>query len=260
MTHSIDIIFAEFGPSRANAGDATLPGDRLEPSLSSFKRHFPEASVVVYTDQPWESTERYRVVKVDPPFDRKHPRYGNRANDWGQPYGALQSKADIVMWADSDLLIVNDDVRSIITLTELFGLCAPPNGRYLLWRDAASPLDGGPTAGFDGSDETRGCDMCHCTAFMSLWTRSDDGRDLLRSYCDQLIHDAEFNRGARGPLSFGRAVYVSRLFPYTLPREFCITGSNLGDVESRGRTVPIILHVGHETVRQHYRELVEKWS
>ena len=250
----IELCMAEFGETRGNSGDATLPVDRLEPSLSSFLRHFPEAPATVYTDQPWESTGRVRVVTVDPPFDRKHARYGNRANDLYEPIGMLESTADIAIGIDSDLLIVNESVRTLIPLVERFHLCAPSNGRHIVWRDARSPLDGGKVA-----DPSGGCGMCHCTALMALDTKHQPSRDLLSAYCGQIRADADTNRGARGPLSLWRASWRTGIAPYTLPREWCVTGSNLGDVEAAGRTVPIVLHVGHQTVADHYRDLVEKW-
>lgn len=251
----IEIVLAEFGSYRTNAGDAQLPAERLEPSLSSFLRWFPEASVAVYTDQDWESTDRYRVVKVKPPFEKDHPRYGNRCNDYYGPLGVAESKSDVAISVDSDLLIVNPDVRSIIPLVMHFGLCMPTNGRHIVWRDARSPLDGGAV-----DDKSRGCGMCHCTAFIACNQNDIRGRSLLSDYAHQVYDDANYKQGARGPLSFWRASWKAMCFPCTLPREWCITGSNLGDAESSGRTVPIILHVGHETVREHYRELVEKYS
>lgn len=249
---SIELIFAEFGESRANAGDASLPIARLEPSLSSFKKHFPEATVAVYTDQPWEDTDDYTVRRVDSPF-AKHPREGNRLNDYFQVIGLLDSYADVALAIDSDLMIVSKDVQAIVPLTINFGLCMPVNGRHLVWRDARSTCDGGPV-----NDPSLGMGMCHATA---LWAFSANNRTpshtkLLEAYLEQIRDDAKANRGARGPLSLWRAEWKMCVSPYTLPVQWCVTGSNLGDSMAGNRTVPVILHVGHDAVRAHYADLI----
>lgn len=242
---TIEIILAEFGSSRFNNGDAALPTDRLEPSLSSFRKHFPEAQFTVYTDQDWPCSAGVRVVTVDPPFDRRHERYGNRANDWAQAWGLLQSKAEVAIAVDSDLLCVSDRVRDIIPIAKRFGLCMPVNGRHLLWRDARSQCDGGKV-----QDESRGSGMCHCTAFWAIGSRLH--RALLQEYCEQIVYDAEHGCGARGPLSLGRAQWKVGASPYTLPSHWCVTGSNLWIEPEHA----IILHVGHKAVSDRYRELI----
>jgi hypothetical protein len=246
----IEIVLSEFGQSRGNAGDSDLPSDRLEPSLSSFLKHFPEATATIYTDQPWKSRDRVTVAQVGPTFDR-HSRWGWRENDYWCARGILESRADIVLSIDSDLLIVSPDVRAIIPIVQRWKMAMPTNGRHICWRDAASDCDGGRI-----DDETLGCGTCHCTALWAWETSPGPHRKLLESYCEQIQSDAIHNRGARGPLSLWRAEWATGITPYTLPREWCITGSNLGDVKKNGRTIPIVLHVGHETVTQHYRELI----
>lgn len=247
----LEIILAEFGHSRNNAGGSTLPVDRLEPSLSSFLKHFPEATATVYTDQKWEGRDNVRVVTVEPPFSRNHARYGWRCNDFYQPHGILNSDADIAIAVDSDLLIASNAVRTIIPLVEAFGLCMPVNGRSLIWRDSMSDCDGGIV-----EDDTLGLGMCHCTAFIAANPKDERARTLLQAYCDQVKSDAKHDRGARGPLSFWRACHRTGLFPYTLPIEWCITGSNLGMSTYKGRTVPVILHAGHKEALTHYADVL----
>ena len=48
---SIEFCFCEFGENRTNAGGNKLSNqDRLEPSLSSLKKYFPNAIYTVYSD------------------------------------------------------------------------------------------------------------------------------------------------------------------------------------------------------------------
>ena len=82
----------------------------------------------------------------------------------------------------------------------------------------------------------------------------------MQAYCDQIQKDCHWNTGARGPLSLWRATWNTGIYPYTLPREWCVTGSNLGDSKVKGRTVPIVLHAGHAAVETHYQELVDQWK
>lgn len=245
---SIELIFAEFGESRYNNGDAKLPLDRLEPSLSSFMKYFPEATATVYTDQDWPDTDRYRVAKVDPPFDRSHPRYGNRANDYYDAHGLLESSADVAIALDSDLVVVSDRVQDLIPLAQHFGLCMPVNGRHLVYRDARSDCDGGKVR-----DDTHGSAMCHCTALWAFSEETETGhRMLLEEYLVQIVDDAQRNTGARGPLSLWRAQWERRLAPYTLPSHYCVTGSNLWVPAEDA----IVLHVGHQAVQTHYASLL----
>lgn len=244
----VEIIFAEFGENRENAGGANLKG-RLEPSLSSFRKYFPEARFTVYTDQDW-TLDGVHVEQVKSPFGN-HPRKGWRDNDAFQVYGLLHSEAEIAIAVDSDLVIVNRNVRSLLALTEKFGLCMPVNGRHLVWKDAKSTCDGGPV--HDGS---LGMGMCHATALWSFCTQSSLHRTLLEAYLRQIHCDAEGNRGARGPLSLWRAEWDTGVAPYTLPVQWCITSSNMGPVKYKNETEPVILHVGHPAIHEHYRELL----
>lgn len=236
----IEIIFAEFGSNRGNAGDAKLPKDRLQPSMGSFKEHFPEARFTVYTDQPWK-TEDATVKPSVCPFDTRHDRYGWRCNDYFQAYGLITSTADVAIAMDSDLVVHDKRVRAIIPLAQKFGLCMPVNGRHLVWRDARSTCDGGPVA-----DESLGMGMCQCTAFWAYNPKKLSMYPLLDAYLKCIIRDAALGRGARGPLSFWRACWETGSFPYTLPIQWCVTGSNLDVPE------PVILHVGHDAVKEKF--------
>lgn len=243
---SIELIFAEFGDSRSNAGATPLPTDRLEPSLSSFRKHFPKAEITVFTDQDW-SSDKYNTVKVNPMFE-KRGRYGWRCNDYYQAIGLLESKADIAIAVDSDLLIVDNDVKAIVPLAETFGLCMAINGRFTVKRDARSDSDGGTV-----DDPSRGLGTCHATAFWAFNPKSTDHRVLLEAYAHKVIEGAQRKIGARGPLALWRAQWATGVPIYTLPLQWCVTGSNLG------KGGEIILHVGQRQVADHYGELIQKW-
>lgn len=249
MSVSVELIMAEFCGERANAGDnKALPPGRTEPSLSSFQRHFPGMKATLYTDQDWESTKDCRVVKVEPPFEPRG-RYGWRCNDYYQAYGLLESKADLAIAVDSDLLIVNDNVKTIIPLAQKFGLCMAVNGRHVVHRDAKSDSDGGPV-----KDPTLGYGMCHCTAFWAYWTRGPSQfASLLKHYCHEVIEGAKNRTGARGPLALWRAEWMTGTRIYTLPVQWCVTASNMG------LGGEVILHVGHDRIMEHYKGLIDKW-
>lgn len=244
---TVELILAEFGADRSNAGGAEMPVARLEPSLSSFRRHFPGAIVKVFTDQPWLSVNGIEVVQVQPHFE-KGGRYGWRCNDYYQAAGLLASKADIAIAVDSDLLIVSQDVQKIIPLANRFGLCMAINGRQTALCDSRSECDGGKI-----TDEANGLGTCHATAFWAFQTGSAVHEKLLRNYCDQVVTASKNRTGARGPLALWRAEWETGIPVYTLPVQWCVTGSSLGKGDE------IILHVGQHQVAEHYKELISLW-
>lgn len=226
----VELCFAETGTHRTNAGDAELPESRLEPSRSSFLRYFPEAWV---TDLGERS--------VAPIFEESHPRYPWRFNDLYQAVGLLESKADFVIAIDSDLVVVSEDVRTILPLAEAFGLCLPVNGRHFVYRDAQSTCDGGEL-----DDPTEGMGMALATGLWAFDTQHYRARALLEEYVAQMQ-----TRPCRGPLALWRAQYATGIHAYALPPQWLVTG-NMPKLEH-----PIVLHAGHTTVTDLYPELME---
>ena len=47
---SIEFCFSEFGETRTNAGGNHFAGNRLDPSLSTLRKFFPNAKYTVYSD------------------------------------------------------------------------------------------------------------------------------------------------------------------------------------------------------------------
>ena len=72
-----EIIFSEFGPRDSANQSWETPMGRLDPTYTSFKKHFPNANYVVYTDQldiadNYPNVEvRYIDVDNDSPFSKK---------------------------------------------------------------------------------------------------------------------------------------------------------------------------------------------
>jgi hypothetical protein len=50
----------------------------------------------------------------------------------------------------------------------------------------------------------------------------------------------------RGPVNMWRAVYQAGFFPCLLPSQWCVCAEDVGIEE------PVILHIGHEKVRDYY--------
>ena len=105
----IELVMAEFGQGRANCGNTDLRKyGRLEPTLSTMLKYFPELKVTLYTDYNIK-IPNVEVKKVSPKFE-SHPRYGNRCNDYYKVIGMLDSKCDIVICMDSDMFVYSKDI------------------------------------------------------------------------------------------------------------------------------------------------------
>jgi hypothetical protein len=225
---SIEVILAQFG-TRAN---------ELEPSLSSFTAYFPEASVTLYTDQtPRSRPQIAKLQLVRPPFSAAHDeRYGWRCSDLYKVRGLLQSSADLAIAVDCDMYIVSDEVRTIIPLTQRFGLCLPANPRMLVKIDTAIGAD------TDGVlDDTRGCGFAVNSTPIAFFTRHRGARRFLESFAANMERNP-----VRAPLALWRACWTSGFNPYLLPFQWCVCQEQVGIGNE------IILHTGHAAVCQFY--------
>ena len=104
---SIEFCFCEFGENRTNAGGNELSNqDRLEPSLSSLKKYFPNATYTVYSDFDL-NVEGVNLKKVAHPegLDKNHPRYMYRVTGYYKYKSLLESTADFKCLIDSDMFI-----------------------------------------------------------------------------------------------------------------------------------------------------------
>jgi len=226
-TKKIELVLAQFGEK---AGV-------LEPSLSSFKKYFPNAPVTLYTDVNLEGTPNIDKIRVvSPPFRRDDTRYGWHSSNLYKVVGLLESRAEVAIAFDCDMVVFSKDIYTLVPLTRRFGVCLPANPRNLV------RIDTEVGAGSDRIlDETRGCGLALNTTPISFFIEHRLGREFLRVFCDEII-----NRPVRAPLAMWRASWKTGFAPYILPFQWCVCKEHIGIGNE------IILHVGHEKVRRHY--------
>lgn len=220
----IDIIFAEFG--------------KVDVNLENVRKYFPDARIVLYTDVTTKIHSGFDEINIVlSPFRKSDSRYGNRMNDYWQIAGMIWSDADICIALDADMLIVSEEVRTIIPMAERFGLCLPANSRMLTRIDASIGIDGGPVQdpsngnGFAFNAGITALDTSHKAAFRCVY---------------EFLKMME-NFPVRGPLVWWYACWEKRFFPCLLPFNWCVCANDVGIGNE------IILHVGHEAVKRHYQ-------
>jgi len=251
---------SEFGPARRNAGGAELSSsDRLNPTLDSFRKIFPDAMVTVFSDHDLPAGDGIRAVKVSPPFDQGSPRYGWRSHDYYQALGMLESQADIAIAMDSDMVVVSDAFRAIVELADIFGLALPINPRLLLKIDGGIGVDS--TYDID-ADRTMGLGMTYNLTPVAFSTRHGQARRLLELYCEKMRQAP-----GRGAVHLANASYELGYQPCVLPPQWCVCSPRDLDSKHMWRE-GIALHVGHKDVwprwksakrKQKVRDLVRGW-
>ena len=247
MKTKVNLVMAEFGVSRNNAGGNNLSNnDRLNPSLDSFLRVFQnkdtDVSVTVYTDQHREDTDNIKYIKKDPIYDPRHPRFGWRCNDYYKVLALLESDADIAISLDSDMFVLNSQALTLLDITKKFGVCLPANPRSLVKIDGNIGIDGNRSGHYDSS---KGNGFANNMSPIGFDTSSPRARILLEEYCRQMKNDP-----VRGPLAMWRAQWESGVNPYLLPYQWCVCKSHCGIGNE------IILHVGHKEIAEYYSEKV----
>ncbi len=247
---NIEIIFAEFGDrSKANQKWNNNIG-RLDPTYSQIKKYIPEAKIICYTDDP-SIGEGYDIeVKLinsdDTPFDKNYRegsgklKWGYHCCDYYQVQGLLDSKADIAISMDSDLMFVSDEVRTLLPIIKKFGICCPQNERQLV------KIDGIHTRGNDGDyhigeDESRGNILTYDLWWIGLKTNDKRGRKWLQEFQRLMKTNPK-----RGPLQLSRASWNTSIYPYSMPIQWGVGSGHIGCGNE------IILHVGHLNVQDHY--------
>jgi hypothetical protein len=241
---NLEIVFAEFGQTRGWNQTNLDENRRLDPTYSAVKQFFPEAKLVLYTDLP-ELGEGYdvevRQIDVErSPFDKSHHKWGWHCCDYYQAVGLLASDADIAISMDSDIVFVNEEVRTMLPITNKFGVCVPQNERQLV------KVDGIHTRGNDGDyhideDPTRGNALTYDLWWMSFKTKNARARTWLTEFARLMATNPK-----RAPLQMSRAAWNTGVYPYAMPIQW---GVGRGDV---GCGSEIILHVGHTNVKEHY--------
>jgi hypothetical protein len=239
-----EIIFSEFGPRGSANQSWETPMGRLDPTYTSFKKHFPNANYVVYTDQldiadNYPNVEvRYIDVDNDSPFSKKDNRYGWHCCDYYQIIGLLDSKADIAISADTDLLIVSNEVKSLLPITKKFGICVPTNERQLVKVDG---IIGANSDYVIGEDESLGNILTYDAWWMSFDTSNQRSRVFLEEYRNLMATNHK-----RAPLQMSRAAWNTTVYPYSMPIQWGVGNGHIGCKNE------IILHIGHNSVKKHY--------
>jgi len=242
----VEFIFSEFGlRTTANQPGGFTDEFRLDPTYSSVKQFFPDAKLTLYTDREELATNysdvEVRLVDIDnSPFTKSNHRWGWHCCDYYEAKGLLNSDADIAISVDSDLMFVSDEVRTLLLITDKFGLCVPTNERQMV------KVDGIHTRGNDGDyyideDESRGNCLTYDLWWASFCTRKKRGRFWLEEFCRLMETNPK-----RAPLQMSRATWNTGIYPYSMPQQWGVGSGYIGCGNE------IILHVGHDNVQDHY--------
>lgn len=234
---NIEFIFAEFGEERVNAGGSSfVSNSRLDPTLSSLKKFFPNAKYTVYADFDL-IIDGVNLIKVEIPVsDKSNPRTGHRSSVYYRMKGLLNSSADFKCAIDSDMEIVSSDIIRLIYLTQKFGFCVPYNDRQLLRQDVELSLDTRPIL-----DESAGMGQSYNQTPMTLWKENDRGELYYSEACNEMLRNP-----ARGSYIMWKAAWNTGVYPYVLPKQFCVCTGNEGIGDE------VILHVGHPSIKTYY--------
>jgi hypothetical protein len=245
---NVEFIFSEFGlRTTANQPGGFTDEFRLDPTYSSVKQFFPESKLTLYTDRE-ELANNYsdvevRLVDIDnSPFTKSNHRWGWHCCDYYEAKGLLNSDADIAIPVDSDLMFVSDEVKTLLPITDKFGLCVPTNERQMV------KVDGIHTRGNDGDyyideDESRGNCLTYDLWWASFCTRKKRGRFWLEEFCRLMETNPK-----RAPLQMSRATWNTGIHPYSMPQQWGVGSGYIGCGNE------IILHAGHTNVQDHYLE------
>lgn len=221
---TIEIIFAEFG--------------KVNVDVEHFRKYFPEAKFTLISDKKRDDPRFDRSLYIKAPtFSPDDQRYGWRMNDYWQIQQMLRSDADICLSFDADMRIVSDEIRTIIPLVEKFGMCLPANSRMLVKTDALTGIDGG-----DVTDETHGNGFALNCAITALNMRNSQAMFCAWTFC-QIME----KQPARGPLVWWKAIWKTGFNPYLLPFNWCVCHNDIGIGDE------IMLHIGHTSVKNHYK-------
>ena len=236
---SIEFIFSEFNEERVNAGGANLSHQlRLDPSLSTLKKYFPDAKYTVYSDFDLK-IKGVNLKKVEKPVlqDKKTlRRHFYHLADYYKFKGMLESEADISISIDSDMFVLNENVYSLIYLTEKFGFCVPNSSAQSMNFEVETSLDTSPV-----TDESKGFGTtCNITP-MTLSKKSQSGKMFYEKCCEIMEKEP-----SRASIVMWKAAWESGVYPYFLPKEFCVCRG------SEGLGNEVILHVGHPSVAEFY--------
>ncbi|MGC4130018.1 MAG: hypothetical protein QM564_10815 [Bergeyella sp.] len=234
---SIEFCFSEFGENRVNAGGNEFKGNRLDPSLSTLKRFFPNAKYTVYSDFDLEIPGvNLKKIITSPIKDEEHPRHFYRVADYFKFKSLLDSEADFKCVIDTDMFAVSEEIYRLVFLTQTFGACAPYNTRNLLKRDMEISKD---TKAI--TDLSNGFGHSYNQSPMTLRKDFEPGKKFYEACCKWMIHEP-----SRASRVMWNAAKETGFSPYLLPAEFCVCEGDIGVGNE------VMLHVGHPKVAEYY--------
>jgi len=138
----IELVMAEFGQDRKNCGNTNLSKyGRLDPTLSTMIKFFPDLKLTVYTDYDIKISYNNHEIRKVQPLVKGHQRSKWRSSSYYKHYGLLQTNFEIAIAMDADFYVNSKNIKYIIPLTKKFGLCVPLNPRYIVRKDTLIGAD-----------------------------------------------------------------------------------------------------------------------
>ncbi|QOW10887.1 hypothetical protein Q73A0000_11225 [Kaistella flava (ex Peng et al. 2021)] len=235
---SIEFCFSEFGENRVNAGGSNFESNsRLDPSLTSLKKYFPNAKYTVYSDFIIDIPDVNVIASTSPIPDKEHPRYLYRTADYFKFLSLTNSDADFKCVIDTDMYIASPEFYTLVYLTKIFGFCVPQNPRNLLKKDMRISFDT-----FEIKDLSGGFGHSYNQSPMTLW-KDDKNGNLFFEKCAEIMQ----REPSRASLVMWKAAKELGISPYLLPAEWCVCSEDAGIGDE------VMLHVGHPKVEQYYK-------
>lgn len=234
----INFYFSEFGEDRVNSGgELLLHESRLNPTLASIRKYFPNANIIVYTDFDLKE-DNVEIIKIkESPFkntDSNHKGY--HIADYYKFYALANATGDFNCVMDSDMDIVSSNITALIEMTKKFGFCVPHNNRQSMVKDMRLSQNT-----IDIEDESKGLGYSYNQSPMTIWKDNERGRIFYKQCYEELL-----NSPAKASFSMWKAVWKTGIYPYILPKEWCLC---IGD---EGIGDEVILHIGHDSVKKYY--------
>lgn len=237
---NIEFFFLEIGEERVNAGGNTdlQNQNRLDPSYSTLKHYFPNAKFIVYSDFDLnvEGVELRKIPQETFDLFEEHPRKLYRLVQYLKLQAITNSQADIAIAIDSDMFVFSDEIYRLIYITDKFGFCVPSSNGLSMNFDVANSLDTYPI-----TDDSNGFGGTFNITPMTLKTSDIRGKEF---YTECM--KATVAKGSRSSISMWNAAWKTGIYPYLLPREFCVCRG------SEGIDNEVILHIGHQSVADYY--------
>lgn len=199
-----------------------------EPDMGQLQACWPDAKVT------WIDTTRCAHR-----FWSRHPREGWRMNDYYKAYGLLHSDADVAIAFDADMHILEPEIvgKWLPYLALRFGLCLPANPRLRVGKDAA--------IGADGRDMAPS--TCPYSYAVNCSPIAYSSTPISANVVEMFLRIMRENP-TRGPLAWVEAITtVIGSQMHLLPPQWCVCAEDVGIA------APLILHAGHDKVREYYK-------